>query len=285
MQDNQYIEPILTNNYMRNQTKTNRLIGCLVVLTMLVLSVFQVSAQQRAKRPRVMVYTKIGVDKKSGNRGFQHGSIPVATAAILKLGNENRFDVDFSGDPADFNDANLKKYAAIIFVSTTSDCIPGDDQKAAFKKYIEGGGGYVGIHAATDAEYDWAWYGELSGAYFKGHPIPQMATLNVVDSTSIATKMLPRVWKRKDEYYHFKSIPKDVHVLITIDESTITYTPQNENLKMGPYHPMAWWHDFDGGRAFYTEFGHTDESYSDPLFLQHLLGGIKYAMGVEKMQP
>ncbi len=267
---------------MRDQIKTNFLFICVVLLAMITLPICQVSAQAQ-RRPTVLIYTKIGVGK-NGARGFQHNSIPLATTAILKLMGQNRIGADFSGDPADFNDATLKKYAAVIFVSTTSDNIPTDDEKAAFKRYIEAGGGYVGIHAATDANYDWQWYGDLAGAYFKGHPTPQMATLNVVDTNTIATKGLPHVWKRVDEYYHFKALPKDVHVLITIDESTITYTPQNENLKMGPYHPMAWWHDFDGGRAFYTEFGHTDESWSDPLFLQHLLGGIQYAAGIKKMQ-
>jgi type 1 glutamine amidotransferase len=269
---------------MRNQNKNLRLIGCIVLLAMFMLSTLWVSAQP-PRRLRVMVYCKVGVGK-NGVRGFQHASIPVAMTAILKMAGQNHFEADISGDPADFNDANLKKYAAIIFVSTTSDCIPGDDQRAAFKRYIEAGGGYVGIHAATDAEYDWQWYGDLSGAYFKGHPrgTPQ-ATLDVVDSTSIATKHLPRRWTRIDEWYHFKFVAKDLHVLIKLDENSLIYPPGDEKLKMGPDHPMAWWHDFDGGRAFYTELGHTDETYSDPLFLQHLLGGIQYAMGVKPMEP
>ncbi|MDB5116514.1 MAG: Crp/Fnr family transcriptional regulator [Mucilaginibacter sp.] len=263
---------------MRNQTKTNRLIGTLVLLTLFVLSALQVSAQggQRPRPPRVLIYTKAA--------GFQHASIPVAEAAILKLAAQNHFIAEMSGDPADFNDDNLKKYKAVIFVSTTGNTLPGEEQRAAFKRYIEAGGGYVGIHAATDANYDWPWYRDLAGAWFKGHPAQQMATLTVVDSTTIATKMLPHIWKRVDEWYHFKELPKDVHVLITFDESSITYKPNEEALKMGANHPMAWWHDFDGGRAFYTELGHTDESYSDPLYLQHLLGGIQYAMGVKPMK-
>ena len=239
----------------------------------------QASAQGgQAQRARILIYTKAA--------GYQHASIPVAEAAILKLAGQNRITADMSGDPADFNDANLKKYKAVIFVSTTGNNIPGEEQRAAFKRFIEAGGGYVGIHAATDANYDWQWYGDLSGAYFKAHPAQQMATLNVVDTSTIATRHLPSVWKRVDEWYHFKYLAKDLHVLINFDESSIKYKDDAEaaNMKMGPNHPMAWWHDFDGGRAFYTELGHTDESYSDPLYLQHLLGGIQYAIGAKKMK-
>jgi cytochrome c len=163
-------------------------------------------------------------------------------------------------------------------LSTTGDFFSSDTQKDALKKYIESGGGYVGVHAATDAEYKWQWYGDLSGAYFKGHPAQQVATLDVVDSTFIATKHLPRKWTRKDEWYSFKYLAPDLHILIKLDESTMKYDAKNENLKMGD-HPMAWYHEFDGGRAFYTELGHTDESYADPVYLKHLLGGIEYAMG------
>jgi cytochrome c len=147
--------------------------------------------------------------------------------------------------------------------------------QAAFEKYIQSGGGYVGVHAASDTEYDWPWYNKLVGAQFKSHPKQQEAVLHVVDSNFIATKHLPREWKRWDEWYNFKNLMLDntYHVLITIDESSYT---GGEN---GAFHPMSWYHDFDGGRAFYTELGHTDESYADPLFLKHLLGGINYAMG------
>jgi type 1 glutamine amidotransferase len=98
--------------------------------------------------------------------------------------------------------------------------------------------------------------------------------------------MLPAKWDRKDEWYHFKFVAKDIHVLINFEESSIKYKDDKEaaSIKMGPNHPMAWYHDFDGGRAFYTELGHTDESYVEPLYLQHLLGGIEYAMGRKKMK-
>ncbi len=206
---------------------------------------------------------------------YHHMSIAVGVPAIMKLGKENNFDVDTTTNATLFTYDNLKQYAAVIFLNTTGDVL-NDTQQGEFEKYICAGGGFVGVHSATDTEYDWQWYGNLVGAYFKSHPAQQNATFNVVDRDFIATKHLPAVWKRFDELYNFKWMASDLHVLITIDEKSYTGGTMGEN------HPMSWYHTYDGGRAFYTELGHTDESYADPLYLGHLLGGIKYAMGRKK---
>ena len=218
-------------------------------------------------KPKVLIFSKTA--------GFHHNSIAVGIPAIIKLGQENNFDVDTTTNSAKFTTENLKQYAAVIFLSTTGDVL-NDEQQKAFEQYIKSGGGFVGVHAATDTEYGWPWYGDLVGAYFKSHPKQQEAVLHVVDRNFIATKHLPAEWKRFDEWYNYKYIAKNLHVLITIDEKSYT---DGEN---GDNHPMAWYHEYDGGRAFYTELGHTDESYADPLYLQHLLGGIKYAIGKAK---
>lgn len=222
-----------------------------------------------AKKKRILVFSKTA--------GFHHSSIKVGVAAIQKLGLENKFAVDTTISSEKFTSKNLKQYAAVVFLNTTGDVL-NDEQQKAFEQYIKGGGGYVGVHAATDTEYEWPWYGKLVGAWFINHPHQQVATLNVMNRNTIATKHLPEIWKRKDEWYNFKDISKDIKVLITIDESTY------QGGKNAPVHPMAWYHDFDGGRSFYTELGHVEESYADPLFLQHLLGGIQYAMGIKKME-
>jgi cytochrome c len=231
------------------------LIGCMMV------SLPSIQATAKAK---VLVFTKTLV--------YHHASIEVAVPAIVKLGQQNNFDVVSSTHAGLFTDANLKQYAAVIFMSTTGDVL-NSTQQAAFQRYIRAGGGFVGVHSATDTEYDWPWYGNLVGAYFKNHPALQNATLKVIDRTFIATKPLPAIWKRYDEWYNYKYIAKGLHVLITIDETSYTGGQNGAN------HPMSWYHAYDGGRAFYTALGHTNQSYSEPLFLKHLLGGIKYAMG------
>jgi len=216
------------------------------------------------KQDKVLVFSKTA--------GYHHESIASGIRAIQKLGKENHFIVDTTTNSNVFTTSNLKQYKVIIFLSTTGTVFD-DAQKAAFEEYIHNGGGFVGIHAATDTEYDWPWYNRMIGAYFKSHPEQQNANLHVVDKHFIATKNLPETWTRWDEWYNFKNTHWDsVHVLLTIDEKSYH---GGEN---GDYHPMSWYHSFEGGRVFYTALGHTDASYSDPLFLGHLLGGILYAM-------
>ena len=230
-----------------------------------------ISSCQRSGKPKVLVFSK--------NTSFFHTSIPIGNAAIMKLGTENGFDVDTTTNAEYFTEDSLKKYAAVIFLNNadTSGSLLNNYQEAEFERYIQSGGGYVGIHAASDAEYDWGWYGRLVGGYFNGDPDKsQEAILHVEDSTHPATKGLPIEWKRTDEWYNFKKLNKEVHVLITIDERTY------EGGTNGKYHPMSWYHDYDGGRAFYTALGHTEASYTEPLFLKHILGGIKYAIGDNK---
>ena len=213
---------------------------------------------------RVLVFSK--------TNGFRHSSIPNGKIAIQKLGKENNFDVDVTEDSLAFAEDNLKKYAAVVFLNTTGNILS-YKQEAAFERFIQAGGGYVGIHSATDTEYDWIWYAKLVGANFESHPKQQNAKINVVDKTHASTKHLPDTWQRFDEWYNFKNLNKDVHVLAKIDEKSY------EGGKMGEDHPMAWYHEYDGGRAFYTEFGHTEESYVDSNYLKHILGGIQYAIG------
>ncbi|MEU5942753.1 ThuA domain-containing protein [Micromonospora sp. NPDC047548] len=214
----------------------------------------------------------------SKTAGFRHDSIPAGLAAIRKLGADNGFTVDATEDGAAFTDTNLAKYQAVIWLSTTGDVLD-PDQQAAFERYIRAGGGYVGVHAASDTEYSWAWYGDLVGAYFAGHPANQQATVKVEDHAHPSSVTLPDRWSRFDEWYNFQSNPRgDVHVLASLDETS--YAPGAG--AMGADHPTAWCQDFDGGRAWYTGGGHTQESYAEPEFLTHLLGGIRTAAGVAK---
>lgn len=223
-------------------------------------------SNKREGSPKVLVFSKTA--------GFVHTSIPAGVAAIEKLGYENGFVVDTTTNADLFNEENLKQYSAVVFLSTTGNVLD-HYQEAAFERYIQAGGGYVGIHAATDTEYDWGWYNKLVGAYFLSHPrgTPE-ADFIIKDKNSPATEFFTdTIWRRTDELYNFKKINPDVNVLITLDESSY------EGGMNGDFHPIAWYHEFDGGRAFYTGGGHTDESFSEELFLKHILGGIKYAIG------
>ncbi|GAA0388160.1 hypothetical protein GCM10009541_33970 [Micromonospora gifhornensis] len=212
----------------------------------------------------------------SKTAGFRHDSIPTGIAAIQQLGATNGFTVDTTEDGAAFTDENLARYEAVIWLSTTGDVLNAEQQEA-FERYIQAGGGYAGIHAASDTEYNWPWYGELVGAYFANHPANQTATVKVEDPAHESTAHLPERWSRYDEWYNFRTNPRGkVHVLATLDERS--YSPGAG--AMGHDHPIAWCRDYDGGRTWYTGGGHTRESYAEPEFLQHLLGGIRTAAGV-----
>ena len=214
----------------------------------------------------------------SKTAGFRHDSIPAGIAAIEKLGAEHGFAVDKTEDSTAFNDANLARYKAVIWLSTTGDVLDAA-QRAAFERYIQAGGGYAGIHAASDTEYNWSWYGNLVGAYFASHPAEQTATIKVEDPAHPSTTPLPSRWSRFDEWYNFRTNPRGkVHVLASLDERS--YSPGAG--AMGADHPFAWCHDYDGGRSWYTAGGHTQASYVEPQFLAHLLGGIQTAAGAVK---
>jgi cytochrome c len=233
----------------------------LVALTCLCFS----CTSKREGKPRVLVFSKTA--------GFPHASIPKGIAAIQKLGSENGFDVDTSSNASVFAEDSLEKYAAVIFLNTTGDILD-YRQAASFERYIQAGGGFVGVHAAADAEYDWGWYGRLVGGYFSSHPAIQPAKFIIKDKNFGATSFFTdSVWQRTDELYNYKKLNPDVHVLITIDETSY------KGGTNGNFHPMSWYHEYDGGRAFYTALGHTDESYTEVNYLKHLLGGIQYAIG------
>ncbi|MFI5928599.1 ThuA domain-containing protein [Micromonospora sp. NPDC051543] len=209
----------------------------------------------------------------SKTAGFRHGSITPGITAIQQLGAANGFTVEATEDAGQFTDANLARFAAVIWLSTTGDVLNAA-QQAAFERYITAGGGYVGVHSASDTEYDWPWYGGLVGAYFASHPAEQTATVTVADQVHPSTKGLPQRWSRFDELYNYRVNPRGtVHVLATLDESTYT------GGSMGYDHPISWCQNYSGGRAWYTGLGHTDASYADAAFRQHLLGGIQTAAG------
>lgn len=215
----------------------------------------------------------------SKTAGFRHPSIADGIAAVQGLGAEHGFAVDATEDATLFNSANLAQYAVVIFLNTTGDVLNAT-QQTAFEAYIQAGGGYAGVHAASDTEHGWAWYGDLVGAYFVNHPLIQQATIQVEDFTHPSTIGLPREWVRTDEWYNFGANPRgDVQVLLTIDEASYS------GGTMGSDHPMAWYHDYDGGRAWYTELGHTTASYTEAFFVQHLLGGILWAAGAAEVTP
>ena len=239
--------------------------GTMMVATCLV---YFSAFSQSQDETNVLVFSKTA--------GYRHESIEPGIAAVQKLGKEHGFQVEATEDAKVFTD-KLKDTDVVVFLNTTGDILD-EAQQQQLEQFVQAGGGFVGVHSAADTEYDWPWYGKLVGAYFNGHPNDpnvREATLHIVDHDHPATESLPDDWTRSDEWYNYKTINADNKVLIKLDESTYEGGTNGEN------HPASWYKEYDGGRAFYTGLGHTVESYSDPQYLDHLLGGIQYAIGVD----
>ena len=281
------------------------MVSLILVMGTVALMAPPVSAAEVVK---LMVYTETA--------GFRHASITAGIAALNKLVVDEQFeDVDFTVEQVPtstgaFTDANLARFDVAVFVSTTGNVLDATEQ-AAFERWVRAGGGYVGIHAAADAEYTWPWYGDLVGGWFKSHPngTPQ-ATVIVEDAVHASTAHLPARWTRVDEWYNYRQNPRSyvcqtepevagvelqttadvtiptavdqrpkncgVHVLLKMDETTYS----NNGDAMGADHPISWCDTWDGGRTFYTGLGHTDASFTEPNFLTHVSAGILTAAGI-----
>ena len=244
----------------------------LISIAVAIIALFIFSLTFRSeKTPRILVFSK--------TLGWHHTCIPDGIKAMVKIGQDEDYAIDTTVDASYFNDDSLKNYDAVVFLCTTGNVLDAE-QQAAFERYIQAGGGYLGIHSAADTEYDWPWYGQLVGAYFESHPNNsnvREAVIDVTDKSHPASSMLPDRWKRTDEWYNYKSIYPGIKVLATLDENTY------EGGTNGAFHPITWYHEFDGGRAFYTGLGHTEASYTEPLFIEHLKGGLSYVLATESL--
>jgi type 1 glutamine amidotransferase len=218
----------------------------------------------------------------SKTAGFRHDSIPDGIKALEEIAETTKETTcpmvfEASEDSTIFSAEQLARFDVVIFLSTTGDIL-NDEQQKAFESWYRNGRGFVGIHAAADTEHTWPWFGLLIGAYFKTHPPVQKATVVVEDRKHQSTAMLPERWERIDEWYVYNENPRTkkiapVHVLANLDESTY----DTGGHPMGD-HPIAWCHEFDGGRSWYTGGGHTKESFSEPLFREHIRQGIAWSV-------
>ena len=228
------------------------------------INVYSASVEIDKKPPKILVFSK--------TTEHRHESINEGKKAFLKMGLENKWIVDTTEDASVFNNKNLFKYKVVIFLNTTGNVLD-SLQQLSFQKYIKNGGSFVGIHGAADTEKEWPWYNGLVGAYFKSHPTPQEAWYHVVNKSHPAVIFMPDSLRRFEEIYNFYSFKKDlVNVILTVDEKT--YSGGN----MPGYHPISWCHSYQGGKAFYTAWGHHPETFSEKVFLKHILGGIKWAL-------
>ncbi len=232
------------------------------------------------KKIKVLVYTKNG-------KGYVHDNIPNAVQCIQKLGQQHGFSVDVSDQPSVFTEDNLKQYTLLIFPSTNNDVFDTDVQRLAFRRYIEAGGGFVGIHSVMGTERNWTWFKRMIGGTFAWHPKFQKFNVDVIDSKNSSMQNLPKVWTREDEFYFTKEMSPGPTVIMA---SELTSLNQDEPEKVkqfsGSYtqlYPSAWYYNFDGGYTWCTTLGHAKTDYEgDDTFIRHIFQGIRYVAGQVK---
>ncbi len=221
---------------------------------------------------RVLVYSQ--------TTGFRHASIADGITMLRRIAASSGIALDFSESGADFTAANLAQFRAVVWLSTTGNLLDAS-QRQAYQAWLEAGGGYVGIHAAADCSYDWPWYGDQvlgNGAWFRAHPAIQNATVIREDAVDLSTRHMPPSFVFNEEWYNFRANPRPVaQVLLRLDETS--YSPGTG--AMGDDHPISWKRSVGQGRSWYTGLGHRSQTYSDPLFISHVRGGLLWAAKLE----
>ncbi|GAB4031736.1 ThuA domain-containing protein [Spirosoma jeollabukense] len=232
------------------------------------------------KKVRVLVYTKNG-------KGYVHDNIPNAVQCIQKLGRQYGFAVDSSAQPTVFTESNLKQYTLLIFPSTNNDVFDTDAQRLAFRRYVEAGGGFMGIHSVIGTERNWSWFKRLMGGSFAWHPKFQTFRIEVLDTKHPSMKGMPKVWQKEDEFYFMKEMSPGTTVVMANDLTSLN-SDEPEKVKMfgGSYtqlYPSAWYYNFDGGYTWCTTLGHAKTDYqTDTTFINHIFQGIRYVAGQVK---
>jgi len=225
---------------------------------------------------KVLIYTRNG-------EGYIHDNIEASAKALKEICNEIKVETEVSDNPESFTTENLEQFHAIIFANTNNEAFITDDQRNAFKKFIRSGGGFVGIHSACGSERKWPWFWAMLGGKFLRHPPLQPFDIKVIERNHPSTRFLPDIWKWQDECYYINNLNPDIHVLLAVDLTTIKDENRDEypGTTFGDLFPLAWYHQFEGGREWYTALGHKPEHYADTLFRQHLMGGIMWVLDME----
>lgn len=255
--------------------KMTRLLTLFVLLLLFLTSTSAADREPNLKKVKVLVYTKNG-------KGYVHDNIPDAVKCIQKLGADNGFKVDVSDDPAVYSEQNLKQYTMLIFTSTNNDVFDTDGQRLAFRRYIEAGGGFVGIHSVTGTERNWTWFKQMLGGTFAWHAKNQKFKVKIIDPSHPTMKGLPLVWERiyGDECYFTKELYPGIKVTMAHDLNSLDARDSDKITQFSaPFknlYPAVWYQRFDGGNIWITTLGHNKEYYQEPVYMMHILQGIKY---------
>ncbi len=229
--------------------------------------------QNKPLGKHVLIYTKNG-------KGYVHDNIAASVECLKGICDRNQWTYEVSDDSAIFTPEKLKTFDVLVFTNTNNETVDTDDQKKAFQDYIHAGGGFVGIHSACGSERQWPWFWDNLGGKFVRHPPLQPFDIKVIDPKHVSTRHLGEIWKWEDECYFMNQLNPDIHVLLTVDLRTIKDEGKTKypGEVFGNYFPLCWCHEFEGGRQWYTALGHKIDHYQDENFVNHLAGGLRWAM-------
>jgi type 1 glutamine amidotransferase len=231
------------------------------------------------KRVKVLVYTKNG-------KGYVHDNIPNAVLCLQRLGQQVGFKVEVSDQPSVFTERNIKQYTALIFLSTNNDVFDTPEQRLAFRRYIEAGGGFVGVHSVIGTERNWTWFKMMLGGTFAWHPKFQTYSIKVIAPHHPSTKGLPKIWQKGDECYFMKELYPGIETLLAQDLTSLSKEEGEKILSaaapFGELYPAVWYQEFDGGHVWISALGHDKKDYDDPTFIQHLRQGLAFIVSKVK---
>lgn len=260
----------------------NTRVASVLVLAAILFSFQDSPTQKQVKvsweKVNVLVYTRNG-------KGYVHDNIQSAVNAVQNLSREKGFRIDVTDDPSVFTEENLKQYTLLLFPSTNNDVFDTDAQRVAFRRYIQAGGGFVGLHSVIGTERNWRWFKLMIGCTFAWHPKFQPLEIKVLDKDHPSVAGMPSVWKKEDECYFIKEYYPGINVVMAHDLSAMNPNEQDaERIKayaeyFAGYYPAAWYHEFDGGTIWITTLGHNKEDYEDPVYVNHMLQGMAYVAG------
>jgi type 1 glutamine amidotransferase len=262
--------------------------GMRLIFTLILGCLISVSSGQKTekidwKKIKVLIYTKNG-------KGYVHDNIPSAIQCFQKLGQQNGFQTDVSDNASVFTEDNLKQYSVLVFTSTNNDVFDTDEQRLAFRHFIEAGGGFVGVHSVVGTERNWTWFKMMLGGTFAWHPKFQKYRLQVLDAQHASVAGLPKVWEKEDECYFMKEMYPGIKPVLAHDLTTLNQE-ESEKIKANAgtyttFYPAAWYHQFDGGPVWITALGHDKKDYENPIFVQHIFQGLKFVAGeLKKKDP
>ena len=239
------------------------------ILILIMMATVSCNDSATDKKLEILVFSK--------TNGYRHESISSGISMLREKANLENWNVTFTEDSTHFTDEKLMKYDVVVFLNPSGNGL-NEDQQGAFERFIRTGKGFVGIHSSADFEYDWEFYGQLNGAHFKVHPATQKGRVMIENTDHPAMEPFKGMeyYEVTDEWYTFIENPRSrVNVLMTLDESSIKEY-DNEDWKMVD-HPLVWWHEYEGSRAFYSGFGHPHEAYRDPVLVEHYTKAINWA--------